>query len=140
MAIQTNSELYNFHILHRQENQLHFNDFISNVAGGCHSVSIFVLEGNGLPFNRSATIPQKLTVNGGKAAESGDEHTCRNLLACTYTFVLQLQAMRIQRLQLNINLSSHRRVFASIVASWIPEHLYVLLWYIDESLSWALVD
>lgn len=88
MAIQTNSELYNFHTLHRQENQLHFNDFISNVAGGRHSVSIFVLEGNGLPFNRSAIIPQKVIVIEGKAAESDDVNTCRDMLACTYTCIL----------------------------------------------------
>ena len=41
---------------------------ISGLAGGEYSVSVFVLEDNGLPFGRVATLPQLVTVERGKVA------------------------------------------------------------------------
>ena len=53
----------NFHLLLRERNQIH--DTISNVEGGPHYVSVFVVEENGLPFIRAATIPQLVVVVNG---------------------------------------------------------------------------
>ena len=39
---------------------------ISGLAGGEYSVSVFVLEDNGLPFGRVATLPQLVPVERGK--------------------------------------------------------------------------
>ena len=39
---------------------------ISGLAGGEYSVSVFVLEDNGLPFERVATLPQLVAVERSK--------------------------------------------------------------------------
>ena len=59
-----NSSKVSFHLLRRKENELHNEWVLSNVRGGHHMVSVFVVEQNGLPFSRAATIPQNILVNG----------------------------------------------------------------------------
>ena len=65
VAMSTTSEVY-FHMFTREGTQSQFANTVSNVAGGDYSVSVFVEDENGLPFNRSATIPQNVTVVKGK--------------------------------------------------------------------------
>ena len=38
---------------------------ISGIPPGMYNVSVFVLENNGLPFNRSATTPRNVSVTDG---------------------------------------------------------------------------
>ena len=39
---------------------------VTGLSAGQYSVSVFVLEDNGLPFNRSASAPKNITVQNGK--------------------------------------------------------------------------
>ena len=39
---------------------------ITGIAGGEYSVSVFVVEENGLPFERAATVPSHLSMEGSK--------------------------------------------------------------------------
>ena len=59
-----NSSKVSFHLLKRKGNELHNEGVLPNVRGGHHMVSVFVVEQNGLPFSRAATIPQNILVNG----------------------------------------------------------------------------
>lgn len=64
VAIPNASEI-KFHLLVRDRNQLELDDTVSNVEGGQHSVSTFVVDENGLPVNRAATMPQTVMVEKG---------------------------------------------------------------------------
>lgn len=43
---------------------------ISGIPPGMYNVSVFVVEDNGLPFNRSATTPQNVSVTDGGGGRS----------------------------------------------------------------------
>ena len=45
-----------YHFIHRSN--VHTTTSMTNVPSGQYKVSIFVVEGNGFPFNRSATTPR----------------------------------------------------------------------------------
>ena len=65
-AILTTSRIY-FHLLTRQGNQLRDEGTFSNVVDGDHYISVFVVDEDGLPFNRTATIlPQVVSVANSK--------------------------------------------------------------------------
>ena len=55
-----------YHLYHRNGNNIQVEDTISGLAGGHHRVSAFVLEQDGYPFNRTATTPKSLFVINGK--------------------------------------------------------------------------
>jgi hypothetical protein len=63
VAVLSISEVF-FYFLRREGNLLHNEGVLSNVRGGQHMVSVFVVDRTGLPFNRAATIPQNVVVNG----------------------------------------------------------------------------
>ena len=53
-----------FYLLRREGNQVDNQGVLSNISRGQHIVTIFVVDSTGLPFNRAATIPQNVMVNG----------------------------------------------------------------------------
>ena len=55
-----------YHLIKRERYALHVADTIGGVGGGDHSVSVFVVEENGLPFNRTASIPKHVTVENSR--------------------------------------------------------------------------
>ena len=59
-----NTSKISFYLLRREGNQLGNEGILSNIEGGQHMVSVFVVDRTGLPFNRAATIPQNVVVNG----------------------------------------------------------------------------
>jgi hypothetical protein len=63
VAVLSISEV-SFYLLRRERNRLHNEGILSNVRGGQHMVSVFVMDQTGLPFNKAATIPQNVVVNG----------------------------------------------------------------------------
>ena len=65
IAILTTADI-NFNSITREQDQLHLEGTISNVGGGDHNVSMFVMEEDGLPFSRTATIPQVVSVVDSK--------------------------------------------------------------------------
>ena len=46
---------------------------ISGLASGLYNVSVFVLEENGLPFNRSASTPRNVLVGENQGDENGEQ-------------------------------------------------------------------
>ena len=46
---------------------------ISSVPSGPYNVSVFVLEENGLPFNRSASTPRSVLVGEHQEEENGEQ-------------------------------------------------------------------
>ena len=64
IAVLALSEI-NFYLLTSDRHKLELNGTISSVAGGEYYVSVFVMDENGLPFSRTATIPQNVTVIKG---------------------------------------------------------------------------
>ena len=67
IATVVTSEI-NFHFLLQERDQLKFNfdGRVSNVEGGQHYISMFIVEENGLPFSRTAITPQVVVVVKGK--------------------------------------------------------------------------
>ena len=59
-----NTSIISFYLLRREGNQLDNEGVLSNIRGGEHMVSVFVVDRAGLPFNRTATIPQNVVING----------------------------------------------------------------------------
>ena len=55
-----------YHLIERESSHLHVDSTIQGVIGGEHSISFFVVEDSGLPFNRTASIPKVVTVENGK--------------------------------------------------------------------------
>ena len=49
-----------YHFIHRSN--VHTTTSMNNLPSDRYEVSIFVVEGNGLPFSRSATIPRNLSL------------------------------------------------------------------------------
>ena len=54
-----------FYLLTREQDQLKLDGTISNLVSGQHTVSAFVMDESGLPFTRTATIPQNVIVMKG---------------------------------------------------------------------------
>ena len=48
---------------------------ISGLPSGLYNVSVFVLEKNGLPFNRSASTPRNVLVRENQGDENGEQLT-----------------------------------------------------------------
>ena len=71
VAILTRSEIY-FHLLSRIRGQPHLEGTISNVVGGQHNVSVFVVEENGLPFSRTASVPEVVFIKNSKQYLNGE--------------------------------------------------------------------
>ena len=70
IAVLTTSEIH-FHLLSRDSWELELDGTITNLEGGQHIVSIFVLEESRLPFSRVATVPQSVSVVKGNALYFG---------------------------------------------------------------------
>ena len=49
-----------YHFIHRSN--VHTTTSVTNLPSGQYEVSVFVVEGNGFPFNRSATTPRNLSL------------------------------------------------------------------------------
>ena len=64
-VIITESQIF-YHFVERGRNVEAFNDTIQGVVGGEHSISFFVVEESGLPFNWTASMPKVVTVENGK--------------------------------------------------------------------------
>ena len=60
------SNVTQYHLYHRNGNNVQVEDTISGLAGGGHRVSAFVLERSGHPLNRTATTPKSILVMHGK--------------------------------------------------------------------------
>ena len=54
------SNTIKYHFVHHSN--IHRTITMINLPGGQYKVSIFVIEGNGLPFNRSATTPRNVSL------------------------------------------------------------------------------
>ena len=61
VVIITESEIF-YHFVERGSNVEAFNDTIQGLVGGEHSISFFVVEESGLPFNRTASMPKVFTI------------------------------------------------------------------------------
>ena len=59
------SEIF-YHLIERGSDQLHIEGSIQGVVGGEHSISFFVVEESGLPFNRTASTPKVVSVENSK--------------------------------------------------------------------------
>ena len=55
-----------YHLCHRNGNNMQVEDTISGVTGGHHKVSAFVFEESEYLVNRTATIPKSISVMNGK--------------------------------------------------------------------------
>lgn len=67
LMIVANSEHdVRYHIYSRNGDETDVQDTMSGLTRGNYIVSTFVMEENGLPFSRTATIPRNVTVNNGK--------------------------------------------------------------------------
>ena len=64
IIISNSDQLYC--LIPRQSNTLYFEDTLTGVSGGEYSVSLFVVEENGLPFSGAAAWPQLVTVTMSK--------------------------------------------------------------------------
>ena len=53
-----------YRFIHRSN--VHTTTCMTNLPSGRYEVSVFVVERNGLPFNRSATTPRDISLNEGK--------------------------------------------------------------------------
>ena len=54
-----------YHLIKRGSKKKQFDGTIQGVVGGEHSISFFVVEESGLPFNRTASMPKVVTVENG---------------------------------------------------------------------------
>ena len=64
IADLVSSEIH-FYLLAREIEQLELDDTISNLVDGQHTVSAFVIDEQGFPFRRTATLPQNVLVVKG---------------------------------------------------------------------------
>ena len=65
LMIFINSEhVARYHVYNRNGDEMKVLSTISGLASGNYTVSVFVVEEGGLPFNRTATIPRTVTVIG----------------------------------------------------------------------------
>ena len=58
-----------FYLLARESDQLELDGTVSSLVTGQHIVSVFVVNGSGLPFSRTAALPQNVLVMQGNVAE-----------------------------------------------------------------------
>ena len=65
VAALTNFKI-DFYLLERENSQVGLDSAISNVAGGQHHISVFVIKKNGLPVRGTATVPEHVMVVEGK--------------------------------------------------------------------------
>ena len=56
---------YHYHLIQRNGEVTQVEGRITDVVGGEHSISVFVVENNGLPFNRTASTPQIVFIRDG---------------------------------------------------------------------------
>ena len=79
VIIITESEIF-YDVVERGSNEQQFADTIQGVVGGEHSISFFVVEESGLPFNRTASMPKVVTVENGRYYYFATTHTRVSLL------------------------------------------------------------
>ena len=65
-VIITESQIF-YHVVEQGSNEQQLDGTILCVVGGEHSISFFVVEESGLPFNRTASMPKVVTVENGKS-------------------------------------------------------------------------
>ena len=63
-SADNDSNMIKYHFVHRSN--IRRTITMTNLPSGQYKVSVFVVEGNGLPFNRSATIPRNVSLVEGK--------------------------------------------------------------------------
>ena len=73
-VIITESQIF-YDVVERGSNEQQLDDTIQGVVGGEHSISFFVMEESGLPFNRTASTPKVVTVENGNTLLSLLKHT-----------------------------------------------------------------
>ena len=78
------SEIY-FYLLTREIEQLELDDTISNLVDGQHTVSAFIVGEQGLPFSRTATLPQSVLVVKGNSKNMTGVYSFNNMFIA-YTF------------------------------------------------------
>ena len=61
-----NESTIDYHHIHRSNVHTKLNTSMTNLPSGQYKVSVFVVEGNGLPFSRSATTPKDISLIEGK--------------------------------------------------------------------------
>ena len=118
------------------------------ISNGPKSVSLFVIESNGLPFNRTATKVRRVIIPTMNKSTSNNNNKIRLILVvvCDNIFLGTLNSDFFSKVimayfSILITLILLVEVLsASHVPSWTVLPLTVSQWYIDESLSSALVD
>ena len=53
------------HMVTKESDRSEIESVISGVAGGQYTVSVFVVDEDGLPFHRAATKPRRVSVDDG---------------------------------------------------------------------------
>ena len=66
VAILTATENLYLYLITRDGDLLQFESTVAGVIGGVHYASVFVMDENGLPFNKTASIPQVVSVKNSK--------------------------------------------------------------------------
>ena len=128
-------------MIKRGSDEQQFDDTIQGVVGGEHRISFFVVEESGLPFNRTASMPKLVTVENGRNIT----FICYmyNTLIGTlrhYIISVDVQVLTVTKPLLSTLSSPLPLMSASHVPSWTVLPLTVWQWYINKSLSSALVD
>ena len=130
-----------YHLIKRGNNKQQLDDTIQGVVGGEHSISFFVVEESGLPFNRTALMPIVVNVENGRNI-TFLRYMNNTLIGSVQHYIISvdLQVLTVTKPLLSTLSSSPPLVSASHVPSWTVLPLTVWQWYINESLSSALVD
>ena len=63
IVVYSADNIINYHFIHRFSIRM---SFLTNLPRGQYKVSVFVMEGNRLPFNRSATTPRNVSLTESK--------------------------------------------------------------------------
>ena len=136
----SSSEIF-YHLINRGNNKQQLDDTIQGVVGGEHSISFFVLEESGLPFNRTASMPKLVTIENGRNI-TFLRYTYNTLIGSVQHYIISvdMQVLTVTKPLLSTLSSPPPLMSASHVPSWTVLPLTVWQWYINESLSSALVD
>ena len=136
----TNDSNVNYHFIrHTDVQQPRMYPVVMGPPAGEYKVVIFVMEEDDTPFHRAAATPR-----------TAQNYECRSTCVCTSNYLGIFEVFCITQKQVKSNLHRLLRtssmmiplrpVFASPVPSWTVLRLTVWQWYINESLSSALVD
>jgi hypothetical protein len=150
VTIMNSTNNTQYHVYHRNGSTVQDEGTISGLASGHHRVSVFVLEQSGYPFNRTATTPKSLFVMNGingvhtfylcKHVSNNDTCMWFAYNLCVYDTTC-LQVVNQHHLQLSYMIFIPTPpMFVSPACSRAALQPAAWLWYINESLSSALVD